>query len=343
MYLQQLFEPKKPQSEELKRSRGRGNEISTNNCGVHTIIYIMNHCNSGAKLNMSTPQIDENSIRIRAWLIKMIVEGLPERMSWVQSLKAHLNTNMEYAKWFCRKNLVKLENTPILAAVSTLFPDRYTSGDAIKLAVEALNFSPGPDAYLADILLYLLPLDRIMRIMKRQIKRSSQRRFNKILIPINAESIHWYLGVLLRNDFGEYQLQTQNNCANLRNVIAEDNLRKVGNILSRLMRQRGESNTPLKFQHRRQSNFSNVQDNSENSTQNGRPRQIKNKYSRCILDEINNSQEDKELEYQSNSQSLDQVNYGTQPEERRESFEDYDWEQERMIRYRRKNNEIYRL
>ena len=73
------------------------------------------------------------------------------------------------------------------------------------------------------------------------------------------------------------------------------------------------------------------------------PDKSKTKYSRCLLDEINNSQEDKELEYQSNSQSLDQVNYGTQLEERRESFEDYDWEQDRMIKYRRKDNEIYRL
>ena len=218
----------------------------------------MGHCRPGTKPHMSPSQIDTHSIRIRAWLIKMIVEGLPERMSWVQSLKAHLNTNMEYAKWFCRKNLVESENTPTLTAVLTLFPDRYISGDAIKLAVEALNFSPGPDAYLADILLSQLPLDRIMRIMKKRIKRSSQKVFNKILIPINVESIHWYLGVLLRNGSGEYQLQTQNNCANIRNVLAEDNLRKVGNILSRLTRQRGESNTPLKFQHRRQSNFLNV-------------------------------------------------------------------------------------
>ena len=73
------------------------------------------------------------------------------------------------------------------------------------------------------------------------------------------------------------------------------------------------------------------------------PDKSKTKYSRCLLDEINNSQEDKELEYQSNSQSLDQVNYGTQPEEGRESFEDYDWEQDRMIKYRMKDNEFYRL
>ena len=33
------------------------------------------------------------------------------------------------------------------------------------------------------------------------------------------------------------------------------------------------------------------------------------------------------------SQQLDQVNYGTQPDEMVRSFEDYDWELGRMIRY----------
>ena len=78
--------------------------------------------------------------------------------------------------------------------------------------------------------------------------------------------------------------------------------------------------------------------------QNGRPRQTKNKHSRCLFDESNNSfQDDDELEYHSNSQSMDQVDYGTQPEEERESFEDYDWEQDRMIKYRRTDNGIFRL
>ena len=35
------------------------------------------------------------------------------------------------------------------------------------------------------------------------------------------------------------------------------------------------------------------------------------------------------------SQSFEQVNYGTQPDEMVRSFEDYDREQGRMIRYRR--------
>ena len=159
------------------------------------------------------------------------------------------------------------------------------------------------------------------------------------------KSTHWYLGVLLRQGSGEYQLQTQNNCVSIRNTKAEDNLRTVGNILSGLVRQLGESDTPRKYQHRRRtSNFFQVQHNSESSIQNGRPRQSKNKHSRCLFDESNNSfQEDDELEYHSNSQSMDQVDYGTQPEEGRESFEDYDWEQDRMIKYRRTDNGIFRL
>ena len=51
--------------------------------------------------------------------------------------------------------------------------------------------------------------------------------------------------------------------------------------------------------------------------------------------EITNSLDKEESESQHSSQPLDQVNYGTQPDEMVRSFEDYDWEQGRMIRYRR--------
>ena len=34
------------------------------------------------------------------------------------------------------------------------------------------------------------------------------------------------------------------------------------------------------------------------------------------------------------SQSSEQVDYGTPPDTRVQSFEDYDWEQDRMIKYR---------
>ena len=51
--------------------------------------------------------------------------------------------------------------------------------------------------------------------------------------------------------------------------------------------------------------------------------------------EITNSLDKEESESQHSSQPLDQVNYGTQPDEIVRSFEDYDWELGRMIRYRR--------
>ena len=48
-----------------------------------------------------------------------------------------------------------------------------------------------------------------------------------------------------------------------------------------------------------------------------------------------NRPDNEESESQHSSQSFEQVNYGTQPDEMVRSFEDYDWELGRMIRYRR--------
>ena len=166
-----------------------------NNCGIHTIFYIMGHCRSGIELSMSPSQIETHSIQIRAWLIKMIVEGLPEGMPWAHSLKDHLRRNMEVNKWFQPENFVQFRNSPLLAAISTLFPDQYVAGDALQLAIKSLNLTIGPDSYLTDVLLSHLPTDGMLRTIKKQMQRSpSKKVFNKILIPINVTSTHWYLG-----------------------------------------------------------------------------------------------------------------------------------------------------
>ena len=171
----------------------------------------MNHGRTGVKLHMSPSQIDTHSIRIRAWLIKMIVEGLFEGRSWAQSLKAHMSMNMEDDKWFHRENFVEFQNTPILEAISTLFPNQCVAGDAIMLAIKSLNLSLGSDSFLADVLLSHLSLDRILRIIKMKIKQSGQKTLNRIFVPINVKLTHWYLGVLQRQRSGEYQLTNQNN------------------------------------------------------------------------------------------------------------------------------------
>ena len=134
----------------------------------------MGNCRSGTKLHMSPSQIDTRSIQMRAWLIKMIVEGLPEGMSWAQSLKVHLCKNMEVNKWFQLENFVEFRKSPILAAISTLLPDQYIAGDAIQLADKSLNLTIGPDSYLTDVLLSHLPTNRILRIIKRRIQQSSK-------------------------------------------------------------------------------------------------------------------------------------------------------------------------
>ena len=64
-----------------------------------------------------------------------------------------MSMNMEDDKWFHRENFVEFRNTPILEAISTLFPDQYVAGDAIMLAIKSLNLSLGSDSYLADVLL----------------------------------------------------------------------------------------------------------------------------------------------------------------------------------------------
>ena len=89
----------------------------------------------------------------------------------------------------------------------------------------------------------------------------------------------------------------------------------------------------MKYQHQRHPNFIDVQSNSEAQIQDGRPRQCKNKYSRCLLTEITNNSDKDNSESQYSSQSSELVDYGTSPDTRVQSFEDYDWEQDRIIKY----------
>ena len=56
-------------------------------------------------------------------------------------------------------------------------------------------------------------------------------------------------------------------------------------------------------------------------------------YSRCLLTEITNNSDKDNSESQYSSQSSELVDYGTSPDTRVQRFENYDWEQDRMIRY----------
>ena len=93
---------------------------------------------------------------------------------------------------------------------------------------------------------------------------------------------------------------------------------------------------PTKYQHQqRHPNFLDVRGNSEVPVQDGRTRQSTNRKSHCPPMEITNSLDNEKSESQHSPQPLDQVNYGTPPDEMVRSFEDYNWELGRMIRYRR--------
>ena len=176
-------------------------------------------------------------------------------------------------------------------------------------------------------------MDRILRILDTKTRQFRQKIYNKILVPINVQSTQWYLGVLQRQKSGEYNLQTQNNCMNIRSEQAENNLQSVGTVLSRWRCQANEIDTPIKYQHRRQSNNSEAQGYRDDLTQDGRSRHFKNTSSRCLLKNITNSQDHEQSESQYRTQSSELVDYGTSPDMRVQSVEDYDWEQNRMIRY----------
>ena len=98
----------------------------------------------------------------------------------------------------------------------------------------------------ADVLLSQLPADRILRIFRKRMRQSHQKSLNKILVPINVKSTHWYLGVLQRQESGEFRLLTQNNCMTIRSEKAENNLRAIGKTLSCPARKASEVETPIK-------------------------------------------------------------------------------------------------
>ena len=84
----------------------------------------------------------------------------------------------------------------MLEATKTLFPHKYMAGDAIKLALNALGLNLEPGSYMVDVVASQLDADRILRMIRKQSKRRQQQAFNKIIVPINDESIQWNLGVL---------------------------------------------------------------------------------------------------------------------------------------------------
>ena len=175
----------------------------------------------------------------------MIVEGLPEGMSWIQSLRVHILRNVEADKWFRRENFAEIRNPLTVEAISTLFPNQCLAGDAIKLSIESFNLVVEPDTYFADVLVSQLPASRILRIFRRKIQQSNQKVFNRILVPINVKSTHCYLGVLQRQEAGEYRSLTQNNCMTIRNEQAESNLRIIGKTLSLAVLKSSEDEMPI--------------------------------------------------------------------------------------------------
>ena len=101
------------------------------------------------------------------------------------------------------------------------------------------------------------------------------------------------------------------------------NLLKLGKALSHMARQLGEINTLIKHQHQRYTNQLKVTHNSQLS------RLSKNHHSCCLLDAL----DFRTFDSKHNSQSSEEVSYGTQPDERVEQYGDYDWDECRFVTY----------
>ena len=106
--------------------------------------------------------------------------------------------------------------------------------------------------------------------------------------------------------------------------------------------QMSEIDTPIRQQHQRHSNYFNVHyDSAVSSSPGSRSRQSKNNFRRYLLAGFTDVSNCGELESQHNSQSSEQVDYGTQPDKRMEEYYDYDWDKDRNIKYRYLNGKCF--
>ena len=116
-------------------------------------------------------------------------------------------------------------------ALSTLLPDQYLSGDAIRLSLNALQYEPPIGQYVFDTLLSQITgadrTNRLWNALWRRSREASTARLRSIILPINAQNYHWYIAIL---HVGLTQCRMEI-CTdvNIRNSAAEQTLTEIGN------------------------------------------------------------------------------------------------------------------
>ena len=104
---------------------------------------------------------------------------------------------VSHDKWFKISASKRLAPQDRRDAISTLLPDQYLSGDAIRLSLNALQYESPRDQYVFDTLLSQIygtdRTDRLWQALWRRSKQTGKTRLRSIILPINERNYHWYI------------------------------------------------------------------------------------------------------------------------------------------------------
>ena len=172
---------------------------------------------------------------IRAWLFSRLISP-STRQAWDLSLLNFIRV-VSHDKWFKISASKRVAPQDRRDALSTLLPDQYLSGDAIRLSLNALQYESPRDQYVFDTLLSQIygtdRTDRLWQALWRRSKQTGKTRLRSIILPINERNYHWYIATL---HVGPTQCCMEI-CTdvNIRNYAAEQTLTEIGNrYLSKL-------------------------------------------------------------------------------------------------------------
>jgi hypothetical protein len=172
---------------------------------------------------------------IRAWLFSRLISP-STRQAWDLSLLNFIRV-VSHDKWFKISASKRLAPQDRRDALSTLLPDKYLSGDAIRLSLNALQYESPRDQYVFDTLLSQIygagRTDLLWQALWRRSKQTGKTRLRSIILPINERNHHWYIATL---HVGPTQCCMEI-CTdvNIRNYAADQTLTEIGNrYLSKL-------------------------------------------------------------------------------------------------------------
>ena len=77
---------------------------SKNNCGVHTFIQLITLHDQGLDAAFSTEFIEKHSLSLRAWMIHILIQGIPGNVEWHESFE-QFRKQEQTSNWFHKVKL----------------------------------------------------------------------------------------------------------------------------------------------------------------------------------------------------------------------------------------------